>query len=201
VNSLLVLIGATAVLVAIPGPNAALIVGHSVRYGIRVGLVTVVGTTLGTGLQLLLVVLGLATLLEIVSSALIWLKWLGAAYLVYLGIRTWNRNSASLAGISVAATGRSLPDGAVLALANPKTLAFNAAFLPQFIATDANPGQELAIVAAVFLAVLIAGDLLWVVFAAGARRWLARAGRLRDRLAGGFLVGAGVGLALAQPDR
>jgi threonine/homoserine/homoserine lactone efflux protein len=199
VNSLLVLIGATAVLVAIPGPNAALIVGHSVRYGIRVGLVTVVGTTLGTGLQLLLVVLGLATLLEIVSSALIWLKWLGAAYLVYLGIRTWNRNSAT--GISVAATGRGLLDGAVLALANPKTLAFNAAFLPQFIATDANPGQELAIVAAVFLAVLIAGDLLWVVFAAGARRWLARAGRLRDRLAGGFLVGAGVGLALAQPDR
>jgi threonine/homoserine/homoserine lactone efflux protein len=81
---------------------------------------------------------------------------------------------------------------------NPKTLFFNAAFIPQFISTADAPAAQLWLVAAVFLTVLLAGDILWAAFANSARRVLGRYAHLRNRLAGLFLTAAGIGLALAR---
>jgi len=195
VVSLLTLALATAVLVIIPGPNVALIVANSIRYGIRMGAVTVLGTTVGVGIQLVMVVLGVAAVVELVAEALIWIRWAGVAYLVYLGIRTWNEPASDLSEVNAAPA--VFWRGCMIAAINPKTLLFNAAFLPQFIATEGSAGMQLAVVATVFLAVLLVGDLLWALTAGSARKLLSRYSSTRNRVTGGFLVMAGVGLALS----
>ena len=194
-SSLAALIAATSVLVMMPGPNVALIVANSLRYGLRMGIVTVVGTTVGVGLQLLLVVFGLAALVDFAAEALTWIKWAGVVYLVYLGIRTWLEPAGDLAAIE--ATPVMFWRGCLVALLNPKTLLFNAAFIPQFVGGSPMM-MELGIVALVFLSVLFVGDVLWAAFANTARRYIGRFGRLRNRVTGAFLGTAGVGLALSQ---
>lgn len=197
IENLLALSIATAVLVAIPGPNVALIVANSLRFGFREGAVTVLGTTLGVALQLGLVVLGMAALIEFAAEALAWVKWAGVVYLVYLGMRTWLQSADDLGSID--AKPAVFWRACMIAASNPKTLLFNAAFLPQFLATGTGAGQFL-LIAAVFLSVLLLGDLLWAAFASSARQVLNRYGRARNRLTGGFLVAAGIGLALSRRD-
>lgn len=197
-STITALIAATVVLILIPGPNVALIVASSLRHGLRFGLVTAAGTTAGLALQLFLVVIGMAALIEMAASALLWIKWLGVAYLVYLGIRTWREPADDLAQIGSQTTTRTFWRGFGLAVVNPKTLLFNAAFLPQFVTATTGAGTELLLLATVFLSVIVVGDALWAVFAAGARPWLTSFGQLRNRVTGGFLVGAGVGLALSR---
>ncbi len=87
----------------------------------------------------------------------------------------------------------------LVAATNPKTLLFNAAFLPQFVGSSAATLQ-LAFIAAMFLAVLMLGDLLWALFANAARPFLHKAGDLRNRVTGAFLTLAGIGLASSRRD-
>jgi len=196
VANLLALIAATAVLVMIPGPNAALIVANTLRYGLRMGCVTVFGTTLGVAIQLAAVVLGMAAIIELAAEALTWIRWAGVAYLVYLGIRTWNEPASDLKSVSAAPA--IFWRGCMIAAINPKTLLFNAAFLPQFVVADGDVGQQLVVVAGVFLTVLLLGDLVWALGASSARQLLDRYAGARNRVTGGFLVAAGVGLALSR---
>jgi threonine/homoserine/homoserine lactone efflux protein len=86
----------------------------------------------------------------------------------------------------------------MIAAINPKTLLFNAAFLPQFVVANGDASQQLAVVASVFLIVLLLGDLVWALGASSARRLLDRYSGARNRVTGGFLVAAGVGLALSR---
>ncbi len=185
-------------LVAIPGPNVALTLANSLRYGTRYGLCTVAGTTVGVGLQLILVVLGIGTLLEIAADILTWLKWAGVAYLLWLGYRSWISPPDDLSAIGAirAPVLRLFTRGLVVAVLNPKTLIFNAALLPQFVAPDGSYLAQLALVALVFLTVLTLGDALWAVFAGALRPLMLRYQRFRNRITGGFLIAAGIGLAL-----
>lgn len=196
-SNLLALCVATVVLTAIPGPNVALIVANSLRYGLRGGSVTVLGTTAGIGAQLSLVVLGLGALLALAAGALTWLKWAGVAYLLYLGVKAWREPPAGPAATeaSRAVFWRAF----LIATLNPKTLLFNAAFLPQFLEPGAGIAQFL-LIAGVYLAVVLACDLCWAGFASRARSLLRRYGRFRNRVTGGFLVASGVGLALSRRD-
>jgi threonine/homoserine/homoserine lactone efflux protein len=86
----------------------------------------------------------------------------------------------------------------VLAAINPKTLLFNAAFIPQFVASGSVTVAQVSLVAAVFLTVLFLGDVLWAAFANSARNVLGRYSDLRNRLTGAFLTAAGIGLAQAR---
>jgi threonine/homoserine/homoserine lactone efflux protein len=196
VASLLTLIAATAILVMIPGPNVALIVANSIRYGFRMGSVTVLGTTCGVAIQLAAVVLGMATIIELAANAMTWIRWAGVVYLVWLGIRTWNEPAKDLR--KVTAVPAMFWRGCMLAAINPKTLLFNAAFLPQFVAVDNGTTGQFILVAAVFLAVLFVGDMLWALTAGAARPLLDRCAGARNRMTGGFLIAAGVGLALSR---
>jgi threonine/homoserine/homoserine lactone efflux protein len=197
-ENLMVLAVATAVLVLIPGPNVALIVANTLGRGMRAGMVTVMGTTAGIAVQLLLVVGGMATLIGVAASALAWIKWLGVVYLLYLGIRTWREPASNLGAIGSCSGNAIFGRGLIFAVINPKTLLFNAAFLPQFISAAGSVYQQLLLVAGVYLCVIVCGDLLWACCAFSARRVLMRYSRLRNRLSGGFLVGASLGLALAR---
>lgn len=194
-ETLAALVVATAVLVAIPGPNVALIVANSLRYGLGSGIATVLGTTLGIAVQLSLVAVGMMAMVEAAASVLAYLKWAGVIYLVYLGIRTWREPPPDLG--SVTPRRAMFWRGALVAAMNPKTLLFNAAFLPQFISADAG-SAEILWVAVVYLAVLLGGDSLWAAFASSARPLLEHCAGLTRRVTGGFLVAAGIGLALAR---
>lgn len=196
------LIVTTALLVAIPGPNVALVVANTISYGMRFGVATVVGTTIGVAMQLGFVVLGLAALLEFAASAFVWLKWAGVAYLLYLGVDALRKDVAEMDQ----AEPTEMPlkilfwQGALLALVNPKTLIFNAAFLPQFVPLSAG-SETLLFAASIYLAVIFLGDLAWAGGAQFARPALLRAGRLRHRLTGSLYIGSGIGLALAKIER
>ncbi len=193
------LILATTVLVAIPGPNVALIVANTLRRGFRFGSVTVLGTTAGIAVQLSVVLVGLSVVLEVAAAAMAWIKWLGVAYLIYLGVQSWRRDSTDPAEISPSTqpAGLLFWQGLILATINPKTLLFNAAFLPQFLDAGSG-GHELLLAAGVYLAVLFVGDLLWAAFAGLARPMIYRFATIRDRITGCVFVGSGVGLGLAR---
>lgn len=178
----------------IPGPNVAMIVANCLRYGLRMGTMTVLGTTLGVALQLLAVVVGVAAIVELAAEALTWIRWAGVFYLVWLGVKTWREPAGDLGKVAAAPT--VFWRGCLVAVINPKTLLFNAAFLPQFAASGAF--ADVALVAGVFLAVLLLGDLVWALFASSARRLLERSSQSRNRITGGFLVAAGIGLALSR---
>jgi threonine/homoserine/homoserine lactone efflux protein len=197
-DNIIALVAATIVLILIPGPNVALIVANSLRHGMKIGVITSLGTTVGIALQLLIAVLGLAALIEWVADALTWIKWIGVVYLLTIGLRTWSEPSPDLSAIKAQSQTRAFWRGVILAVVNPKTLLFNAAFLPQFVGNTANAGNQLLLLAGIFMTVIIIGDALWAVFAAAARGWLGRVGGLHNRISGGFLIGAGLGLALSR---
>ena len=190
---------ATAVLMLIPGPNVALIVANSVGGGVRCGLLTVAGTASAMVLQLVVVALGLAGLLAGLGHAVGWLRWLGAAYLVLLGLRQWRAAPADLTRAPSPARPRTIWTRAFLvSLSNPKTLLFYGAFFPQFVSPHRPQAAQLAVLCLVFLLLAVTLDSGWALAASRARPLLARHGRWRHRLAGGVLVGAGAGLALSR---
>ncbi|BAQ45312.1 MULTISPECIES: LysE family translocator [Methylobacterium] len=192
-------VAATLVLILIPGPNVALIVANSVAHGTRYGLVTVAGTSVALALQLALTVAGLSAMLALMAAWFELLRWLGVAYLAWLAFRAWRTPVTDLAQTAPEprAARAMILRGFLVALTNPKTLLFFGAFLPQFVSRDAAPLGQLVLLAATFLVLAIAGDTVWAALAGRARVVLAR-GRWRNRVTGGLLMGAGVGLALAR---
>ena len=191
---------ATAVLMLIPGPNVALIVANSVAYGTRYGLLTLAGTASAMVPQLLLTALGMTALLGGIGTWMVWLRWAGVAYLVVLGVRQWRAAALDLTHVAPQPRSRRgiFLRGLLVSLTNPKTLFFYGAFFPQFVAADRAAGPQVVLLCVTFLAVAIVLDSLWAVLAGRARPLLVTHGRLRNRVSGGLLVGAGVGLALAH---
>jgi threonine/homoserine/homoserine lactone efflux protein len=191
---------AVTVLMLIPGPNVALIVANSVSYGPRYGLLTVAGTSSAMVVQLALTVLGMTELLGTLGSWFEWIRWIGVAYLVYLGIVQWRAPPVNLAAVAPEPkSARAMLTRALLvSLTNPKTLFFYGAFFPQFVVPNDRVGAQVAILSATFLALAILVDGCWALAAGRVRGLLAVHGRLRNRISGGLLIGAGVGLALAR---
>ncbi|HMI96427.1 MAG TPA: LysE family translocator [Micropepsaceae bacterium] len=191
---------ATTLLLAIPGPNVALIVSTSIAYGRRHGLVTVGGTSSAMALQLGLTIAGLTAVLTISAALFGWLRWAGVIYLCYLAFRALLAPAADPAAKSrvpksLAAT---YLRGFLVSLANPKTLLFFGAFLPQFVSPTAPLLPQLLLLASSFLVLAILFDSTWAVLASRLGSVLAAQGRLRHWLEGALLLGAGLGLALAR---
>ena len=138
--------------------------------------------------------------LAYLAASFEWLRWLGVAYLVWLGVAAWRARAEDLS--KVRAQERSprviFARGLVVGLTNPKTLLFYGAFLPQFVTPGPTAGDQLLLLAASFVAIAIVCDGTWAVLAGRLRRLLLAHVRLRNRITGGLLVGAGLGLALAR---
>ncbi|MEE2690064.1 MAG: LysE family translocator [Pseudomonadota bacterium] len=191
---------ASAALILMPGPMVALIVSNSVNHGLKTGLLTVAGSGAAMFVHLIGVCAGLATLLAAMGSAFFWLKWAGAAYLFYLGVRALRSKPKDIsapegAGKSV---NRTLVEAFLVALTNPKTLLFYAAFFPLFISPDRAIVPQLALLSATFLVIACALDCGWAMTASRARPLLVRAGRWTNRVTGGVLILAAAGLAAAR---
>jgi threonine/homoserine/homoserine lactone efflux protein len=196
----LAFVAATAILILIPGPSVALIVANSVAHGPRYGLVTVAGTATAVVLQLILTVAGMTTFLTVLANWFEWLRWIGVAYLLYLGFRAWRAPAVDLTQAKPEArSARGIfLRGSLVALTNPKTLLFYGAFFPQFVSVEGDLMTQLSLLAATFLVIEVALDSCWALLAGRFRAVLAVNGKLRNRLTGGLLMGAGAGLALAH---
>ena len=187
------------VLMVMPGPNVALIVANSLAHGTRYGLMTVAGTSTGITTHLIATFFATASLFTLLASSFEYLRWLGAAYLLVLGVRTWRQQHDDFA---VAAQPRSLRliflRGVAISLTNPKVLFFYGAFFPQFIAADKPIAPQLLALTSTFLALAIVFDSGWAILAGRLRGVVAGYTRLRHRLTGGVLIAAGLGLAAAR---
>ena len=193
-------VAATLVLMVIPGPNVALIVSNSIAYGTRYGLFTVLCISLSITPLLLLTVAGMSAILSLVSNWFEWLRWIGVAYLIYLGIEALRGPAPDLAVVRPDPRSlRRIASRAVLvALTNPKTLLFFGAFFPQFLDPARDATAQLSIMAVTFVVTAAICDGTWAVVAGRARGVLIRAGRWVNRATGSALVACGVGLALAR---
>ncbi len=191
---------ATVLLAVFPGPNMALIVATSVAHGTRWGLLTLLGTASALAMQLVLVAVGMTTLLATMGSLFGVLRWVGAAYLVFLGVQTFCAPAPELGRVE--ARSRSVRAtylrGMLVSLTNPKVLLFFGAFFPQFVSPHARLWPQLVLLSLTFLVVVSGLDAIWAVLAGRARGWIVRRGRLLNRVSGGLLIGAGAGLALAR---
>jgi threonine/homoserine/homoserine lactone efflux protein len=191
---------ASTVLILIPGPNVSLIVANSIAYGTRYGLLTVVGTSSAIALQLALTALGLTATLGVLAGWFEWIRWIGVGYLLYLGARQWTTAPIDLT--------RTKPQprsfkaimlrGFAISLTNPKTLLFYGAFFPQFLTPNAPIAPQVAMLSLTFFIIAAGLDSCWALLAGRLRGVLAMRGKLRNRLSGGLLIGAGIGLALAH---
>jgi threonine/homoserine/homoserine lactone efflux protein len=196
-------VAATAVLILIPGPLVSLVVAHSLAHGSRRALVTVVGSSTAISLQLSALALGMTSILLILSEWFEVLRWAGVAYLIYLGVQYWRARPQSLdqatAGPAVS-TGRLFWQGFMVNGTNPKILFFYAAFFPQFI-DPALPGiGQMIILCLTFVTIATILDGGYALLGGRLRGLLQdqRRQRLRNRLTGSLLIGAGLGLALAR---
>ncbi len=163
---------------------------------------TVAGTSSALTIQMAVVALGMTSLLHLASTWFEWLRWAGVAYLVWLGVQRWRADVAAGEDASAQAVSTKLLywQGFLVALANPKTLFFFAAFFPQFVDPGNPAAPQLVLLSATFLALATLLDGGYAILGGRGRGFLgdARRARLRNRLAGSFLVGAGLGLALVR---
>ncbi|PHS28006.1 MAG: lysine transporter LysE [Robiginitomaculum sp.] len=159
-------LAASTVLIAIPGPNVMLIAVQSAAHGRRAGLFIVLGLTTGQALQVSLVLLGLSALLSLWASGYVLLKILGGGYLLWLAIQAFlhaKRHIAYNEPLAPPTSSHLFRRGVLVALANPKTMLFHAAFLPQFVSGMSPVVPQLIVLAISFLLIAWCLDSVWAM--------------------------------------
>ncbi len=196
---------ASAVMLAIPGPTVLLVVSYALGHGRRAARATVAGVALGDFTAMTASMLGLGALLAASAAVFTVLKWVGAAYLIYLGIKLWRAKPAA-AGVDEAAETQPLRIFAhayVVTALNPKSIVFFVAFLPQFLVAGAPLLPQMLVFEATFLVLATLNAALYGWLAARARTTI-RKPRVQsavNRVGGTLLIGAGLlslGLRRAQ---
>jgi threonine/homoserine/homoserine lactone efflux protein len=193
-----------AVLILIPGPSVLFIVGRGVALGRRAALITVVGNSCGLAAQLVAVAFGIGAIVARSDAVFTTLKLLGAAYLVFLGVRNLRERKALGAVIATHVepkrARRIVREGFFVGVTNPKGVLIFTAVLPQFIERSHGGVQtQLLLLGAVAVAMGFVSDGVWGIAAGSARAWLGRSQRRLEHLsaAGGItLIGLGAALAL-----
>jgi homoserine/homoserine lactone efflux protein len=187
-----------------PGPNMSLILANTLSRGLSAGLITLAGTSTGLSLLVAGAVAGMSSAMVFFSQWFDALRWAGALYLVYLGARQlWLCRRPADLGVDAACHGARhggcYLQGLLVSLSNPKVLLFLTAFLPQFVDPRVDPMRQLAVLALLFIAVLVLVDVACALAAARARTAFGRVRQgLIDTAAGIMLLLGGVALALVR---
>lgn len=182
-----------------PGPNGLLALTHGALHGRRKALYTIFGGATGFVAVVALSMFGIGALLE---TSLVWLtvmKWVGGAYLVWLGIQVWRSPpiGVEVRGSTEPRAGASMfRQGALSALTNPKGLLFFAAFLPQFIDPARSLFIQFVVMAGTFALIEIATEVFIACMAHRISPWLRRVGRRFNQACGGVFMAIGVALPL-----
>ncbi len=197
----LAFVAATTALILLPGPNIMMIVSNSIAYGPRRGLATVAGTSSAMLVFLALTTLGTTSLVTTASGWFEWLRWIGAAYLIYLGVQQWR--AAPVGDVEAgapAALSRVFLQGFAVSATNPKVLLFYAAFFPQFVDPSAAVLPQMLLLSATFLIIAAALDSCFALAAGRVHGLFANPhiGLLQNRITGSLLIGAGLWLAFTR---
>ena len=182
-----------------PGPNGLLALTHGALHGRRKALYTIFGGAFGFVAVIALSMFGIGALLKASLTWLTVLKWIGGAYLVWLGIQIWRSPAIGIdvGGAVKPRAGWSLfRQGALSALTNPKALLFFAAFLPQFIDPARSLVVQFVVMAGTFAVIEIATELFIASMAHRLNPWLRRVGRRFNQACGGVFVAIGLALPL-----
>jgi threonine/homoserine/homoserine lactone efflux protein len=189
----------TLVLVVTPGPIVTLVIATGATQGVRAALVTVAGTVTGNAILVVAIAFGLSWLLKSSVALFEAIRWTGAAYLVWLGVQAW-RHAGRQAELPPPPGRVHFWRGFLVALSNPKTIAFFTAFLPQFVDPALPVEPQLAAMCAVSVVMAAATDSAWAVAAGLGRAFFVKPARARllGRASGAVLVGGGIWLSLAR---
>jgi len=200
--NLIAFVLAALVLVVIPGPSVLFVIGRALEIGRTGALLSVLGNAFGMLVQVTVIAAGLGTLLEQSILLLTIVKFAGAAFLVYLGVQAIrHRHRASTQRTDAAPRSRikSLIEGGIVGVTNPKSVVFFIAVLPQFVdASVGNVPLQMIELGAIFAVFAVFFDSLWALGAGFARDWFGRSPRRLAGLGVGggvALIGLGVGLA------
>jgi threonine/homoserine/homoserine lactone efflux protein len=188
---------ASAVMLAIPGPTILLVISYALGHGRKAAGATVAGVALGDFTAMTASMLGLGALLATSAAIFTVLKWAGAAYLVWLGIKLWR------APVSLGAEGEAPAEGKpfrifahayVVTALNPKSIVFFVAFLPQFLDVSQPVLPQMAIFEATFLVLGSLNALFYALLASAARKTIRKPSvqKVVNRTGGTLLIGAGL---------
>lgn len=198
----LAFVAAAAILLAIPGPTILLVISYALAHGRKTAGATVAGVALGDFTAMTASMLGLGALLAASATVFTTLKWIGAAYLIYLGIKLWRTPVIG----AVTATGDGGETGArqrpfrifahayVVTALNPKSIIFVVAFLPQFLDLTRPVAIQMVIFEATFLVLAIINAAGYALLASMARRTIRqpRVQKIVNRAGGTMMIGAGL---------
>lgn len=194
-------------LIITPGPNQIYIIARSTSQGRRTGFLSVLGVESGTLVHVVAASLGLSALLASSALAFSLVKYAGAAYLIYLGIRTWrsHADTSEQTAPEPASGARVFAQGMLTNVLNPKVALFFLAFLPQFVnVSRGHVAEQMLILGIVFTVMGLGVDLVVALLASSAGDWLRRkpgARRMQKWVTGGVYISLGLGTALSGSGR
>lgn len=197
----LAFVAACIALALLPGPVVTLIIANGLRHGTRAALINVAGAQTGLAIVIGVVAIGLTSLMATMGYWFDWVRFAGAAYLIWLGIKLVR---APVEGVDTDAApppprGGFFLQGFVVLLSNPKVLVFFGAFIPQFMDMNQDHFPQVALLGVTFMVTAAMTDAIYALLAGRARKFFsARRTRLVSRISGGFMIGGGIWLALTR---
>lgn len=195
---------AATVLVILPGPIVTLVVANSLTHGTRNGLATVVGASIGNSLLIAAAAIGLVAFFALLSEVFSIVRWIGAVYLIWLGVHAWRAHGSGMQEAARVAAPRPARkvflQGFLIAITNPKAIIFYIAFLPQFIDPRLAAGPQLVAMSLAMTVIASISDSCYALLAGRMRGWFTTQARrrLQGRITGTLLIGTGCGLLLAR---
>ena len=197
----LAFVAACIALALLPGPIVTLLIANGLRHGTRAALINIAGAQVGLAIVIGIVAIGLTSLMATLGYWFDWVRFAGAAYLVWLGIKLIR---APVEGIDADAPpppprGGFFLQGLLVLLSNPKVLVFFGAFIPQFMDMSKDHVSQVTLLGVTFMVIAGITDGLYALLAGRARSFFsARRTRLLSRVSGGFMIGGGIWLALTR---
>ncbi|HME63853.1 MAG TPA: LysE family translocator [Streptosporangiaceae bacterium] len=208
-SHMLAFVAVVTVLVAIPGPSVLFTISRALTVGRRGALLTVIGNELGLCVQVVAVAFGVGAVVEQSAQVITVIKFAGAVYLAFLGVQAIRHRRSTAEALAAQVTPvrplRAIRDGFVVGVANPKTIVFFVAGLPEF--TTTAPGHlpvpaQMLILGALFPVIALVLDSAWAAIAGTARQWLVGSPRRLALIGGvGGLVMIGLGVSIAATGR
>jgi threonine/homoserine/homoserine lactone efflux protein len=197
----LAFIAACVALTLLPGPIVTLLIANGLRHGTRAALTNIAGVELGLAIVIGIVAIGLSSLTATMGYWFDWVRFAGAAYLVWLGIKLIRFPVEGIRDDAPPSPphGGFFLQGLLVTLSNPKVLLFFGAFLPQFMDMSRDYVFQVTVLGATFMVIEGATDAIYALLASRARKiFSARRTRLLSRVSGGFMIGGGIWLALTR---
>jgi threonine/homoserine/homoserine lactone efflux protein len=196
----LAFVAACIALALLPGPIVTLVIANGLRHGTRAALTNIAGVQAALTIVIGIVAIGLTSLMATMGYWFDWVRFAGAAYLVWLGVKLIREPVKGLeAEAPPPPRGGFFLQGFLVALSNPKLLVFFGAFIPQFVDMERDHLPQVAILGITFMIIAGATDAAYGLLAGQARSFFsARRTRLVSRVSGSFMIGGGIWLALTR---